>query len=446
MKHILIISGLVLSTGLSAKDESKGTMFVDNLFPSHGLTDPHVWIEDGRVYLFGGHDESWNTDDTWRMNRWEIWSSDNLIDWRFENKILPTQTYIGDQPNCWAGDIAKRDGKYYWYFSNKSTNTGVCVADEITGDYKDALGKPLLDKSLIEKGHPYDPEIFIENGEYYIIFGSGVYHIAKLNRDMISLVEKPTMIDIKDAYGKAVYTADKSAMFKRNGIYYLVWGDKYATSDNLYGPYLYRGDFLAGGHNSIFEWDSDWYVVQENKDISLFYRGISLKRLTFDDEGLVIVPEDDMDYPGDGRSYDYEVGQMGWRALEGTTLEWSRRNKSLVGNISGNASIQSAMWLVRDTDSYSKIKLRMKNPSNAKAAKVYVSTITPKGKFWADPNIDWDKEQSYTIELEPRSKGSVEYEVFIPKGTLEPMLKALRIDPAVGIEKGKWEIEYFSID
>ncbi len=442
----MIVSGLMLAVGLSAKDDVKGTMVVDNLFPSHGLTDPHVWIEDGRIYLFGGHDESWDTDDTWRMNRWEIWSSDNLKDWRFENKILPTQTYIGDQPNCWAGDIAERDGKYYWYFSNRNTNTGVCVSDKITGDYKDALGKPLLDKSLIEKGHPYDPEIFIENGEYYIIFGSGQYSISKLNRDMISLAETPKRIDIKDAAGKPVYTADKSAMFKRNDTYYLVWGGQYATSDKLYGPYLHQGEFLEGGHNSIFEWENEWYVVQENKDISLFYRGISLKHLTFDDKGLVIVPEDDIDYPGDRRSYDFKVGEMGWRALDGTTLEWNKRNKSLKGKISGNASIQSAMWLVRDTDNYTKIRLRMKNLEGAKTAKVFVSTMTPKGAFWSDPNIDWSKEQCYTIELQPKENGVVEYEVPIKKGSLQPMLKALRIDPAVGVEKGKWEIEYFSID
>ena len=391
MKHILIISGLLLASALTAKVDERGTMVVENLFPSHGLTDPHVWIEDGRVYLFCGHDESWDTDDTWRMNRWEIWSSDNLTDWQFENKILPTQTYIGDQPNCWAGDIAERDGKYYWYFSNRNNDSGVCVSDKITGEYRDALGKPFLDKSLIDRGHPYDPEIFIENEEYYVIFGSGNYNIAKLNRDMISLAERPKPIDIKDENGKPIYTADKSAMFKRNDTYYLVWGGQYATSDKLYGPYQYRGDFLAGGHNSIFKWENKWYVVQENKDISLFYRGISLKRLTFDDKGLVIVPEDDMDYPGDGRCYDYENDEMGWKALDGTTLKWSKRNESLKGRISGNASIQSAMWLVRDTDNYSCIKLRMKNHSDAKIAKVYVSTITPKGSFWTDPSVDWNK-------------------------------------------------------
>ena len=170
-----------------------------NLFPGYGFTDPHVWEENGRLYLFMGHDESWKTNDTWRMNRWEIWSSDNLRDWTYENKILPTATYIGDNPNCWAGDIVERNGKYYWYFSNRNTNTGVTVADKITGDYKDPLGKPLLPEGIV-KSHPYDPEIFVENGKYYIIFGAGTYFIAELGDDMISLKTKPKNISNNNVF------------------------------------------------------------------------------------------------------------------------------------------------------------------------------------------------------------------------------------------------------
>ena len=84
-----------------------------NLFPEEGLTDPHVLVDNNRVYLFGGHDESWETEDTWRMDRWEIRSTNNLINQRKEGEILPIQTYIGDLPNCWAGDIVKVGFNYF---------------------------------------------------------------------------------------------------------------------------------------------------------------------------------------------------------------------------------------------------------------------------------------------------------------------------------------------
>lgn len=148
---------------------------IPNLFPKRGLTDPHCIIDNGRLYLFGGHDNSWDTENTWVMDRWEIWSTANLKDWKLESKILPSETYIGDNPNCWAGDIIKKGDKYYWYFSNRNINTGVMVSDSPSGKFKDALGKPLLPEGIID-GHPYDPEIYEENGVYTMFFASGHYY------------------------------------------------------------------------------------------------------------------------------------------------------------------------------------------------------------------------------------------------------------------------------
>ncbi len=419
---------------------AESSILVDNLLPSHGLTDPHVWIEDGRVYMFGGHDESWMTDDRWVMDRWEIWSSENLRDWRYENKILPMQTYIGAQPNCFAGDIAEREGQYYWYFSNRSISTGVMVSDRITGDFVDALGKPLVEKSMLTKGHAYDPEIFVEDGKYYMIVGTGVYHIAELNEDMISFANELQPIQIVDADGKSVWADDKSAMFMRNDLYYLVWGGHYATSDSLYGPYLYRGAFLEGGHNSIFEFNNRWYVLQENKDISLFYRGITLKSLTFDQDGLVVIPDDDMDYPGEGRYYDFSRDEAGWQSISDATLSWNKRRKSIGGKIKGETSVQSAVWLVRETKDFSEIRVTLTNHSDALQARVYLSTFTPSPSFWETPQINWADEMCYTIDLKPSSEGAVTYMIAVDASDLQHSLKAIRVDPAVGVSQGRWEM------
>ena len=60
---------------------------IPNLFPEKGLTDAHTIIVDGRLYAFCGHDKSWDTEDGWIMDRWEIWSTDNLADWKKEGEI-----------------------------------------------------------------------------------------------------------------------------------------------------------------------------------------------------------------------------------------------------------------------------------------------------------------------------------------------------------------------
>ena len=60
---------------------------IENIFPEHGLTDPHVMIVDDRLYLGMGHDQSWDVEFNWTMDRWEIWSTDDLKTWVKETTI-----------------------------------------------------------------------------------------------------------------------------------------------------------------------------------------------------------------------------------------------------------------------------------------------------------------------------------------------------------------------
>ena len=90
--------------------------------------------------------------------------------------------------------------------------------------------------------------------------------MATLAKDMKSLASEPKQIVVKDKAGNKLTTSDKSSLFKRGGWYYLVYGDRYAMSKNLYGPYEFKGPFLNGGHTSFFEWtDGQLYVLQENR-------------------------------------------------------------------------------------------------------------------------------------------------------------------------------------
>ena len=256
------------------------------IVPNQGLNDPHIHIFNDTAYVYASHDKSIKNK-KFIMEDWWVWSSPDLVNWTKRSVLNPKDTYIGDKnfSRCWATDVAYRNGKYYWYFSEGNQQTGVVVGDSPVGPWTDPLGKPLLTSELTPTDE-YDMAIFEENGEHYIIFGVWDYYIAKLNYNMISLAEKPRKININNPRGpynqdgKNVEkpTDDKPFLHKYKGKYYLSWGCFYAMSDNLYGPYDYKDSviklesfakgydaptwpngFLQGRHGSFFEWNNQWY-------------------------------------------------------------------------------------------------------------------------------------------------------------------------------------------
>lgn len=258
------------------------------IIPNRGANDPHIRIIDGKAYLSASHDKS--PDNTkFVMEDWWLWSSDDLVNWKLEYVLKPEETYIGKPfEGCWATDFIKRNGKYYWYFSERNHQAGVMVADSPAGPWKDPLGKPLLAEDLTPT-HEYDMGIFEDtDGEFYIVFGVWDFYIARLNEDMISLAEKPRKITIhnprgpynQDGTNTEMPTDDKPFLHYYNGKYYLSWGCFYAMADNVYGPYDYTGSvieqesfapgydaptwpngFKQGRHGSFFEWHNQWYFT-----------------------------------------------------------------------------------------------------------------------------------------------------------------------------------------
>jgi hypothetical protein len=229
------------------------------LIAEPGMSDPHALVLNDVCYLFTGHDVGFGVPD-WIMPDWRIYRSEDLISWKHVGTISPADNYMGeDNTNCWAGDIAERNGKFYWFFSNYNTETGVMVASAPEGPYADALGGPLVDS--------FDPSIFIEDDNTpYIVYGQVDYYMARLKDSMIELDEKPRLISL-DRKGVCP-SIDKCSLHKHNGIYYLSCSGHYATSRNLYGPYEYKGCVDEGwqlesgfAHGDFFIWKNDWYHV-----------------------------------------------------------------------------------------------------------------------------------------------------------------------------------------
>lgn len=270
-----------------------------------GMADPHIYIFNNKVYLFATRDSSAIAKE-FIMPDWNIWTSENLIDWQLERTIKPTETYMGISTRCWATETAYRNGKYYFYFSNGNDDTGVMTSNSPTGPYVDALGKALLPKNLTT-GKEYDPTILQDDDKLksaYIVFGHFVadnvnlqYRIAKLNNDMISLAENPKDIQINGDIN-FLKGNDKPNLHKHNGLYYLSAGAHYATATNIYGPYTRRGTTGNGkygldgrAHGNFFEWNAQWFHTwchfHLGKEVA-YYRESYLSYLHFKDNGEMI--------------------------------------------------------------------------------------------------------------------------------------------------------------
>lgn len=229
------------------------------LIAEPGMSDPHALVLDDVCYLFTGHDVGFGVED-WVMPDWRIFRSEDLCTWDHVGTISPADNYMGEgHTSCWAGDIAQREGRYFWFFSNGDQETGVMAASAPEGPYRDVLGGPLLDS--------FDPSVFVEDdGTPHIVYGMRDYRIARLKDSMTELDEEPRVIslDRKSTFPKS----DKNSLHKHDGIYYLSCSGYYATSRELYGLYEYQGLVGEGwqlesdfAHGDFFQWKGEWYHV-----------------------------------------------------------------------------------------------------------------------------------------------------------------------------------------
>ena len=278
------------------------------IVPNVGLDDGHIRVYGDKIYNYACHDYSPNSKD-YVLKMWWIWSTTDLHSWTCEGSLSPTVLGFPEGfKDCWATDALSRNGKYFWYLCNP-LHTYVVVSDTPIGPWTAPLG----DKPLMEGR---DPAAFIDNnGKAYLVTGVWEYSIAELCGDMISLAEKPKKIKIinprgpynLDGNNTQQPTDDKSYVHKHDGKYYLSWGCYYAVSDNVYGPYTYKGVFIVenrtelefrGGeagvtydrHGSFFEWNNQTYFNcndLSSNGANKFWRNIVIMYIHYRDNGEI---------------------------------------------------------------------------------------------------------------------------------------------------------------
>lgn len=270
-----------------------------------GLTDPHGVVFGDKVYLYATHDFKPNSG-KFVMKDWWVWSSSDLVHWQQEGTLHPEETFLKKPFNdCWATFGVTRNGKYYWYFSAGRKQIGVVTGDSPSGPWHDPLGKPLIAPGDVPTD-ARDPDILMDtDGQAYIVFGVWDYFIARLHDDMISLAEKPRLLELDRKFGPRGEgkTADKPSLHVRNGIYYLSWSSFYAMATNVYGPYVFkgsviatngvaeefrRGDIYADRHGNFFTWHHQWYYAcndQSQPGCDHWFRDACISYVHYRDNG-----------------------------------------------------------------------------------------------------------------------------------------------------------------
>ncbi|RZJ08999.1 MAG: carbohydrate-binding protein [Rubrivivax sp.] len=266
--------------------------------------DPAPLVHQGVVYLYTSHDE----DDAhgFKMRDWRLYASKDLSNWTDLGVVasLATFPWARQDNDAWAIQVVERRGKFYLYAPVSVAGwpknvIAVAVADRPEGPFKDALGKPLIDK---EVGY-IDPTVFVDDdGQAYLYWGNPELWYVKLNDDMVSYtggIQKisPRLPDYQEG----------PWFYKRQGRYYMAYastccpeGIGYAMSDKPTGPWDYKGHLMdhnansTGNHPGIVDFQGSSYLFGFNYRLNFAdtpihreRRSVTVTRFSYQADGSI---------------------------------------------------------------------------------------------------------------------------------------------------------------
>jgi arabinoxylan arabinofuranohydrolase len=265
--------------------------------------DPAPMVYSNTVYLYTGHDEDDATG--FKMFDWKCYTSTDMVNWTDRGAIASTAIFSWAVKNsAWACQCVFRNGKFYLYcpVSQKKNGTmsiAVAVADNPTGPFVDALGKPLIARGRQD----IDPTVFIdEDGQAYLYWGNPDVYYVKLNKDMISYSG-----DVVKEPSKPKNYQEGPWFYKRNGLYYLAYastccpeGIGYCMSTNATGPWTYKGMIMnrtnasSGNHPGIIDYKGGSYVFGFNYALNFALtpihrerRSVCVAKFDYNDDGTI---------------------------------------------------------------------------------------------------------------------------------------------------------------
>ena len=274
------------------------------------VPDGEPYVFDGRVYIYGSHDEAGGT--MYCPGDYVSWSApvEDLSDWRFEGvsyRRTQDPSNAEDKLQLWAPDVVKgHDGRYYLYYCfNFHPEIGVAVSDSPAGPFEFYGHVHYADGKVLDEHLPFDPAVFVDDdGKVYLYYGFApkpMFHpdlppimpspgcmVTELEEDMVTAKAEAKMCapgvvnaDGTTFEGHAFFEA--ASMRKINGTYYLVYSSQlshelcYATSAYPDRDFTYGGTIVSNGdvglngrtkavnmtgnnHGGLVEINGQWYI------------------------------------------------------------------------------------------------------------------------------------------------------------------------------------------
>jgi len=287
--------------------------FADNpIVQTIYTADPAPMVYDGRCYVYTTHDEDVLIDNFFTMNDWRCYSTTDMANWTDHGCVLSYTDFSWSSGKAWAGQCIERNGKFYFYVplakKNGGEAIGVAVADSPTGPFKDALGKPLIDRGGWGE---IDPTVFIDDdGQAYLYWGNPDLYYVKLNPDMISysggIVKVPLTTSgfgTRSKNDRPTTYEEGPWFYKRNNLYYMVFAAGpipehigYSTSTSPTGPWTYRGVIMPTqgssftNHPGVIDYKGNSYFFYHNGALpggGGYHRSVCVEQFQYNPDGTI---------------------------------------------------------------------------------------------------------------------------------------------------------------
>lgn len=295
---------------MSGQDKNTAVTSGNPIIPGW-YADPEGRIFEGKYWIY----PTWSApyeEQTW----FDAFYSDDLVHWTKAPRILEMGSITWAWRALWAPSPIEKDGRYYYYFAANDIQSndelggiGVAVSDRPEGPYRDALGKPLIDK-FVNGAQPIDPHVFLDDdGSAYLYYGGwGRCNVVRLNDDMVSI----GVFDDGETFKEV--TPDQFVegpnMIKRGGNYYFMWAEggwgepdysvAYAIANSPVGPFQRVGKILqqdaavatSAGHHGVLHipGTDEWYIVYHRRPLSETdrnHRVVCIDKMTFAANGEI---------------------------------------------------------------------------------------------------------------------------------------------------------------
>jgi hypothetical protein len=244
----------------------------------------------------------------------DAFSSPDLVRWTKHPRVLDIKDVAWAEFALWAPSVIHANARYYLFFAandiqsdQEAGGIGVAVADRPAGPFKDAIGRPLVDK-FHNRAQPIDPFVFRDDdGQHYLYYGGWRHcNVVRLKPDLLGVEPFPDGATFKEIT-PANYV-EGPFVFKRQGKYYLMWSEggwqgpnysvAYAVAPSPLGPFTRVGKVLqqdpnvatgAGHHSVIAVPGADtWYIVYHRRPLGTKngnHREVCIDEMRFDADG-----------------------------------------------------------------------------------------------------------------------------------------------------------------